>query len=390
MTDRPLKLGWTRVRFGDVVRLVTDRCDPVQAGLERFVGLEHLEPGDLRLRAWGNVADGVTFTNRFRPGHVLFGKRRAYQRKVAVADFDGVCSGDIYVFESKNPNRLLPELLPCLCQTDAFFDYAVGTSAGSLSPRTNWTSLVEYEFALPPMADQRRIADAISTAVAVVDAHVSLRASVRALVRARHEATMASVWTTSVKRPMPDLCELLTVGIVVTPAKYYVASGGIPVLRSLNVWPGRYVLDDLKMISEEGHFIHRKSSLRAGDIVLVRTGDAGRPGNASVVPPNMDGWNCVDVVLARPGSSVVPEFLAQFINWNRTASLMQGLSPGTKQKHLSVNNLHRIQVPVPARETQVRIVDGLQLLSSSEAKANERLEYARRLLSKVSQCLGGQ
>jgi type I restriction enzyme S subunit len=57
-------------------------------GIERFVGLEHIEPEDLRIRRWGFVADGTTFTNRFRPGQVLFGKRRAYQRKVAMAEFE--------------------------------------------------------------------------------------------------------------------------------------------------------------------------------------------------------------------------------------------------------------------------------------------------------------
>jgi len=79
-----------------VVRLSKERCtDPEAAGIDRYVGLEHPEPGDLRIRSWGNVGDGVTFTSRFRPGQVLFGKRRAYQRKVAVAEFDGICSSDI-------------------------------------------------------------------------------------------------------------------------------------------------------------------------------------------------------------------------------------------------------------------------------------------------------
>lgn len=145
------------MKFGDVVRLAKARSpDPLADGFERYVGLEHLEPGDLRIRSWGNVADGVTFTNVFQPGQVLFGKRRAYQRKVAVADFAGVCSGDIYVMETKDPKVLLPNLLPFICQTDAFFDHAVGTSAGSLSPRTNWTSLADFEFSLPPIDEQRR------------------------------------------------------------------------------------------------------------------------------------------------------------------------------------------------------------------------------------------
>jgi len=157
------KANWRKVKFGDVVRLSKARCaDPLAEGVERFVGLEHLEPGDLRIHNWNNVADGVTFTNMFKPGQVLFGKRRAYQRKVAVADFSGVCSGDIYVFESVDANVLLSELLPFICQTDAFFDHAVGTSAGSLSPRTNWTSLADFEFMLPPMGEQRRVVEVLT------------------------------------------------------------------------------------------------------------------------------------------------------------------------------------------------------------------------------------
>ncbi len=107
--SKNLKPSWRRVKFGDVVRLSKARSqDPLADGFERYLGLEHLEPGDLRIRSWGNVADGVTFTSVFKPGQVLFGKRRAYQRKVAVADFSGVCSGDIYVLESKDASVLLP------------------------------------------------------------------------------------------------------------------------------------------------------------------------------------------------------------------------------------------------------------------------------------------
>lgn len=170
-----MKPNWQQVRFGDVVRLNTERvADPVAEGVERYVGLEHLTPEDLRIRSWGLVAEGTTFTNYFRPGQVLFGKRRAYQRKVAVADFSGVCSGDIYVFESKDPQVLLPELLPFICQTEGFFSYAVSTSAGSLSPRTNWTQLANYEFALPPLEEQRRMVTVLQHANQVYEEHCNL------------------------------------------------------------------------------------------------------------------------------------------------------------------------------------------------------------------------
>lgn len=170
MLERPIsKAGWTRVAFGDVVRLSKVRvANPEAEGIERVVGLEHIEPGDLRIRRWGDVADGTTFTTLFKPGQVLFGKRRAYQRKVAVADFEGVCSGDIYVLEPAN-DRLMWELLPFLCQTNAFFDHAVGTSAGSLSPRTNWTSLASFKFLLPPIQEQARLVEALSASATNLD-----------------------------------------------------------------------------------------------------------------------------------------------------------------------------------------------------------------------------
>jgi len=194
MTDGTLKPGWRRVKFGEVVRLSKDRsASPMADGIERYVGLEHIEPGDLKVRSWGAVADGTTFTTRFSPGQVLFGKRRAYQRKVAVADFEGVCSGDIYVFESANPRTLLPELLPFLCQTDAFFDHAIGTSAGSLSPRTNWMSLAEYEFALPPLGEQRRSVQLLTAARNALETTLDACSSAEAVVSAlcQHVATLS-------------------------------------------------------------------------------------------------------------------------------------------------------------------------------------------------------
>jgi type I restriction enzyme S subunit len=185
MLDRvSSKAGWTRVAFGDVVRLSKGRvADAKVAGIERVVGLEHIDTNDLRIRRWGDVADGTTFTTRFKPGQVLFGKRRAYQRKVAVADFEGVCSGDIYVLEPAS-DQLTPELLPFLCQTDAFFDHAVGTSAGSLSPRTNWTGLASFEFLLPSIQEQARLVEALCAASRLAEVQHDLRNHAEAVLMA--------------------------------------------------------------------------------------------------------------------------------------------------------------------------------------------------------------
>jgi hypothetical protein len=146
MTLKLDKSAWKRVAFGDVVRNANETIRNLDAaGIGRIIAMEHLDPGELKISRWGSTEDGTTFTRRVRPGQTLFGKRRAYQRKVAFAEFDAICSGDIYTFEA-DETQILGEFLPVLVQSNEFFDHALGTSAGSLSPRTNWRDLASFEF----------------------------------------------------------------------------------------------------------------------------------------------------------------------------------------------------------------------------------------------------
>lgn len=134
---------------------------PMEEGIERFVGLEHIEPGNLKIQGWGNVADGTTFTKVFLEGDVLFGRRRAYLKKAARADFKGLCSGDITVLRA-NKKLILPELLPYYLSADTVFEFAVVNSAGSLSPRAKWKDLSKYELTLPDFDAQKKILEVFS------------------------------------------------------------------------------------------------------------------------------------------------------------------------------------------------------------------------------------
>ena len=125
--------------------------------VDRSVGLEHIEPGDLHIRTWDELDESSSFTKVFREGHVLFGRRRAYLKKAALADFNGVCSGDITVISANED--LLPSLLPFVVSSDRFFAFAVEHSAGGLSPRVKWKDLANYEFLLPPKDQQAEIAE---------------------------------------------------------------------------------------------------------------------------------------------------------------------------------------------------------------------------------------
>jgi len=177
------KSAWKRVGFGDVVNNVNATVRDLDvAGIDRVIAMEHMDPGELKVSRWGSTEDGTTFTRRVKPGLTLFGKRRAYQRKVAYADFDAICSGDIYTFEA-DESQLLGEFLPFLVQSNEFFDHALDTSAGSLSPRTNWRDLANFEFDLPPLDEQKRIADLLWAIERHSQATVDTRTSTQVLFR---------------------------------------------------------------------------------------------------------------------------------------------------------------------------------------------------------------
>jgi len=183
MPESTSKNRWTHVAFGEVVRQVRDRVDPKDTDLERYVAGEHMDTDDLRIRKWGMIGDGYlgpAFHMRFKPGQVLYGSRRTYLRKVAVADFEGITANTTFVVETRNPKVLLPELLPFVMQTESFHQHSIKQSKGSVNPYVNFSDLTWYEFALPPLEEQRRIAEVLSASESLKEALSNLRQSLHA------------------------------------------------------------------------------------------------------------------------------------------------------------------------------------------------------------------
>lgn len=145
-----------RVLLGDVAFERKETCKNTDHGY-CIVGLEHLDPEEITLQKWSQQTDN-TFTKVFHKGDILFGRRRAYLKKAAVASFDGICSGDITVIEA-NSKCILPELLPFVIQNESLFEFAISKSAGSLSPRVKWEHLKTYQFELPNLDKQKELAE---------------------------------------------------------------------------------------------------------------------------------------------------------------------------------------------------------------------------------------
>ncbi len=392
MAEKSLKSGWRKVKFGDVVRLSKARCaDPLADGLDRFVGLEHLEPGDLRIRRWGKVADGVTFTSVFKPGQVLFGKRRAYQRKVAVADFTGVCSGDIYVLESQDANALLPELLTFICQTDAFFEHAVGTSAGSLSPRTNWTSLADFEFALPPMDEQRRFAALLRAATRSSEALEKALHAARRVVQAFKDNLLQSHATKQCQ-----ICSLANL-LVGSPesgcsAHSQDAHTGYFVLGLSALTRNGYRRGDYKPKEKTSRMLAAK--LCAGDLLISRSNTVDRVGYVGIFDEKRDDVSFPDTMMriSADRKIVEPQYLEALLQSTTAREFLMRISAGTSASMKKINraNLLKLELPVPDINIQRVLLRDLAEVNAAMASIETRYAAARNLVARLVNQVAGE
>jgi type I restriction enzyme S subunit len=389
---KSLKPGWRQVKFGDVVQLSKGRSqDPLADGIERYVGLEHLEPGDLRIRSWGNVADGVTFTSVFKPGQVLFGKRRAYQRKVAVADFSGVCSGDIYVLETKDPKVLLPELLPFICQTDAFYGHAVGTSAGSLSPRTNWTSLADFEFVLPPIDEQTRVVAAMAAYDECFESCRALQDSGRVLL----QSLLDRMWS---KFPRQTIASLIQARLIEPPqdgnhgekhpkASDYVPEG-VPFVMASDLRAGRVDLAHCSKIPEALARTLRIGFARPGDILLSHKGTVGEVAR-------LGDWK-TDFVMLTPQvtyyrvadqSKLAPDWLYFAFQTPGFKRLLEQYGKQSTRAYVGITTQRELSIPVAGPDDQAQTLSELiaaeKTVSATVQRALAVAEMRQQLLAEA-------
>lgn len=384
-SERPLPEGWRWTRFGDVVREMRKTTkDPESDGFTRIVGLDHLDSESLPLRRWNELADlpdGTSFTRIFRAGQVLFGKRRAYQRKVAVADFDGVCSSDILVFEPAT-DALLPEFLPFLVQSDGFFDHALGTSAGSLSPRTKWQELARFEFPLPPAPQQRlrvellAAADAARERLRPVEGAVQLLidALVARVVDAGHES-----------KTLADCCRSPISYGIVQPGP--VVPNGVPFVNVEDMTAGPLDRSRLPTTSKEISGKHKRTLLHPGDVIVALRGPIGL---AEVVDDDLAGVNLSrGVARLAPSQDIHPAYLAACLGSPFVRRQIERTSTGSTFSELKIGALREISIPVPPASLQetiaAEIEAALRVGSTASLTADRGLALRRQLLTAVTE-----
>jgi type I restriction enzyme S subunit len=382
MKGKNLKPGWEMVKFGEVVRNVNlVEREIGKSGTERIVGLEHIYPEDLHIRRWNTPDNGTSFTRKFVPGQTLFGKRRAYQRKVAFAEFEGICSGDILTFESKDKKALLPELLPFICQSDAFFDHALGTSAGSLSPRTSWKALKVFEFALPPIEEQKRIAEILWNADEVTEKWNKIIKEIEYLINLIRHSHFKSINTAN-HQPLGNLTEIVTKGESPRWQGYEYQEKGALFVTSENVLFGEYKGEPVKYIPYDFHNKLRRSQLQHNDVLVNLVGAS--IGRACVYRSFKDANINQAVALIRCNKKdLLPDYLLSFLLSPVTIKNLIGESVNTARANLSLTQLRNLQIPQISIKEQERFC----FMLVKPTKVIETIRSHIQMLSVVSKSI---
>ena len=382
MGSGTLKPGWTRVAFGDVVRQIKDHVDPTAAGLQRYVAGEHMDTDDLRIRRWGTVGDGYlgpAFHMRFRPGHVLYGSRRTYLRKIAVADFEGVTANTTFVIETRDPNVLLPKLLPFIMQTEFFREHSIKKSKGSVNPYINFSDIAAYEFALPPLDEQRRIATLLQGRAELHDASSRALTRLDALLKRYLTDTYASLKNSHPLRPVTSLGATM-MGRQKSP-KYCLGKSPFPYLRVANI---RSLALDVQRVEQMDFTASEMTRYRLmPDDILLTEGDivselnVGRPAIYNSEIPDCAFQNTL--IRLRPASHIPPIFALLLLEGARLNHVFAMAAKTTTVTHLGLGRFRDIMLPIPNQDTQIALARQLSTLLRARDILASRVRSVERL-----------
>lgn len=364
MAEKQMKPGWKTWRFEQMATNVNVRIDnPSESGMEHYVGLEHLDPDSLRIRRWGSPDDVEATKLCFKKGDIIFGRRRAYQRKLGVAEFDGICSAHAMVLRAK-PEAVLPEFLPFFMQSDLFMNRAVEISVGSLSPTINWKTMAVQEFALPPVEEQRRIFSVLGQLDDQVESYNELLVATDQLI-----ASLGQTEFVDGDAPVVSLGQVCgSGGIQIGPFgaqlhSYDYTTEGVPVVMPTDMTDGKIVLDRIARVPEEKANELQQHRVRAGDILLPRRGELDR---RAWVSDSEEGWLCgTGSIRIRTPNHINSKGVFYALSTPNTVNWLKANAVGTTMPNLNSKIVATVPIKLPPPQRLDDVVSALDELGES-------------------------
>ena len=366
--------NWTRVRFGDVVRQLKEQVDPVIDGVERYVEGGHMETDNVHIRRWGNVGDGYlgpAFIRGFRTGQVLYGSRRTYLKKVAVAEWDGITANTTYVLEADG-SKLLQSLLPWLMLSEKFTRHSVQESKGSTNPYINFPDIAKFEFDLPSLDQQRRIAEILWAVDETIEKQLALASASTSAADAARNNHFAD-------EHRFKLLPIRETGRWV--------SGNTPSRSRRDYWNGSFpwvspkdmkrpsIADSEEHLSEAGR--HESTVVGPGSVLIVIRGMILAHSFPVAITEREVAFN-QDMKAVVLNEAFSASYLFHWFKWAKPTLLkkMSESSHGTKR--LAMDDLFAMKIPTPSRTEQDSFVENIQSLENTEAAVMQNADNLRQ------------
>lgn len=389
MSSRQVPSGWRPTTLGQVAAIRRDGVDPSTNGDVPYIALEDIAQASPRLLGWSSSTTATSNKTRFKRGDVLFGKLRPHLRKSARAPFDGVCSTDILAIVAAD--GLHAAYLAALCQSAGFQDFAVATSIGTKMPRTTWPQLATFPLLLPPMPEQRKIAEILSSVDEAIERTEAVMARVQDVKRALAQELLTRGMPglhTGFKQTevgeIPECWEVVRLGDVARVqsgiAKNEKAKRDNPVtlpyLRVANVQDGYIDLAEVKSIAVDAGDVPR-CSLQPGDVLFTEGGDFDKLGRGAVwTAPISPCLHQNHVFAVRPETGrLLPQYLAMYAASHAGKRyFLRASKQTTNLASVNATQLRLLPAALPSIEEQESIICVVNRSDERSASESSRLQ----------------
>ena len=351
---------WTNWLFSDLVENIVEKVVPRESGLEHYIGLEHLDTGSLKIRRFGETSALKGNKLKIYKGDLIFAKRNAYLKRVAIADFDAVASAHSMVLRP-NPDNVLPEFLPFFLLSEKFWQRAIEISVGSLSPTINWKVIAKQEFLLPPKDQQAKLAKLLWAMEEVIERESLLCDKAQVVLEAfRRKFNQGDLELFTGNQ----ITSLITKGASPKWQGFDYCDEGTLFVTSENVLEDFIDLKEKKFLPLAFNDKQKRSQLNKGDILINIVGAS--IGRLAIFNEVVENANINQAVcLFRVNSSVVPEYIVNYLLEESNKNRLLNNQSATARQNLSLKNLNDFKFFLPTKIEQEKRMEDISKIKHS-------------------------